>query len=143
MAAIPLPPWGANDSARRKDESTESLRPTLGAAVLVSLLFSAHPASIHAASPAPAGNTRTYYVAADEVQWDYAPSGRDEAMGMEFDDIGKSFTESGPHHIGHINKKAIYREYTDATFSTLKKRSPEERISVDGADSSWCSGRHD
>ncbi|MGH9411488.1 MAG: multicopper oxidase domain-containing protein [Vicinamibacterales bacterium] len=30
---------------------------------------------------APAGKTRTYYVAADEVQWGYAPSGRDEAMG--------------------------------------------------------------
>ena len=27
------------------------------------------------------GKVRTYYVAADEVNWDYAPSGRDEAMG--------------------------------------------------------------
>jgi len=66
-------------------------------------------------------------VAADEVGWDYAPSGRDEAMGMEFDDIGKAITESGPHRIGRVYKKAIYREYTDATFSTLKKRGPEEQ----------------
>ena len=75
----------------------------------------------------PAGKTRTYYVAADEVQWDYAPSGRDEAMGMEFDDIGKAFTQSGPHRIGRVYKKAVYHEYTDATFSTLKQRSPDEQ----------------
>lgn len=81
----------------------------------------------HAAAAAPAGKTRTYYVAADEVNWDYAPSGRDEAMGMDFDDIAKGFTESGPHHIGRVYKKAIYREYNDASFSTLKPRSPEEK----------------
>jgi len=75
----------------------------------------------------PTGTTRTYYVAADEVNWDYAPSGRDEAMGMDFDAIGQSFTESGPHQIGRVYKKAVYREYTDATFSTLKQRSPEDQ----------------
>jgi len=75
----------------------------------------------------PAGKTRTYYVAADEVNWDYAPSGRDEAMGMEFDEVAKGFTEAGPHQIGRVNKKAIYREYTDATFSKLKARAPEEQ----------------
>jgi len=100
---------------------------TLGAAVLVSLLFGAYPARIHAAPPEPKGTTRTYYVAADEVQWDYTPSGRDEAMGMDFDEIGKAFTESGPHRIGHIYKKAVYHEYADATFSTRKTRSPEEQ----------------
>jgi hephaestin len=80
-----------------------------------------------AAPTVPAGTTRTYYVAADEVQWDYAPSGRDEAMGMEFDDIGKAFTQSGPHRIGRVYRKAVYREYTDATFSTLKQRGPDEQ----------------
>ena len=80
-----------------------------------------------AAQSGPAGKTRTYYVAADEVNWDYAPSGRDEAMGMPFDDIAKVYTESGPHRIGRVYKKAIYREYTDATFSTLKVRPPEEQ----------------
>ena len=94
---------------------------------LVGIILCAYPVLIHATSAEPEGTTRTYYVAADEVQWDYAPSGRDEAMGMEFDEIGKAFTESGPHHIGHVYKKAIYREYTDATFSTLKKRGPEEQ----------------
>lgn len=74
-----------------------------------------------------AGQTRNYYLAVDEVNWDYAPSRRDEAMGMDFDPVGKGFAEPGPHQIGRINKKAIYREYTDATFTTLKPRGPEDQ----------------
>lgn len=73
------------------------------------------------------GKTRTYYVAADEVEWDYAPSGRDEAMGQPFDELQKGYTEPGPHHIGRVNKKAIYREYTDDSFSTLKTRAADEQ----------------
>ena len=80
-----------------------------------------------AATQKRSGTTRTYYVAADEMNWDYAPSGRDEAMGMDFDAVGKAFTESGPHAIGRVYKKAIYREYTDATFSTLKQRKPDDQ----------------
>ncbi len=99
---------------------------TMVALYLFILALSAHPVQIHAAAAEPAGTTRTYFVAADEVNWDYAPSGRDEAMGMDFDEIAKGYTESGPHQIGRVYKKAVYREYTDATFSTLKKRSPEE-----------------
>ena len=87
----------------------------------------ANSVHLHAAPTHAAGTTRTYYVAADEVQWDYTPSGRDEAMGMDFDEIGKAFTQSGPHRIGHIYKKAMYREYTDATFTKLKPRSPEDQ----------------
>ena len=75
---------------------------------------------------APKGKTRTYYVAADEVTWNYAPSGRDEAMGMPFDSIAKVFTQSGPHQIGSIYKKAVYRQYTDGSFKTLKKRPADE-----------------
>ncbi len=72
------------------------------------------------------GKTRVYYVAADEVEWDYAPSGRDEAMGMPFDAIARQFTESGPHRIGRVYKKAIYREYTDDTFTRLKPRAAKD-----------------
>ena len=50
---------------------------------LVGAIFCA--LSLCSAVTAQEGKTRTYYVAADEVQWDYAPSGRDEAMGMPFD----------------------------------------------------------
>ena len=34
-------------------------------------------------------------------------------------------TKRGPHRIGITYRKALYREYTDATFATLKLRAPE------------------
>ena len=104
-----------------------SLRAILVTTWLVGFVLCAQPVLIHAASATPAGTTRTYYVAADEVQWDYAPSGRDEAMGHPFDELQKGYTEPGPHRIGRIYKKAVYREYTDDTFTTLKKRDAEDQ----------------
>ena len=81
-------------------------------------------ASLRAQSPK--GKTRVYYVAADEVNWDYAPTGRDEAMGHPFDALQKVYTESGPHQVGRAYKKAIYREYTDDTFKVLKPRRADD-----------------
>ena len=72
-----------------------------------------------------APRVRTYYIAADEVDWDYAPGGVNKMMGMKFDGYSTVFTERGPHRIGTIYRKALYREYTDDTFTRLKPRSPE------------------
>ncbi|MBV9082624.1 MAG: multicopper oxidase domain-containing protein [Acidobacteriaceae bacterium] len=96
----------------------------LGAAAICATLIAE---TGHATAAEPTGNTRTYYVAADEVNWDYAPSGRDEAMGCDFDDLQKAYTEPGPHRIGRVYKKAIYREYTDSSFSKLKDRAPGDK----------------
>lgn len=93
---------------------------------LLGLFYCAQAVRAQATAPAPAGKTRTYYVAADEVTWNYAPSGRDEAMDMPFDSISRTFTESGPHQIGRVYKKAIYREYTDASFTKLQTHPPDE-----------------
>jgi FtsP/CotA-like multicopper oxidase with cupredoxin domain len=82
-------------------------------------------AVVTAAPCAAQGKVRTYYVAADEVEWDYAPSGIDQITGQPFEGIAKSYTERGPHLIGKVYRKAIYREYTDATFTKLKPRSAE------------------
>jgi manganese oxidase len=71
------------------------------------------------------GKVHTYYVAADEVEWDYAPSGINKMMGHPFEGYAKLFVEQGPHRIGKVYRKAVYREYTDETFSTLKPRGPE------------------
>jgi len=98
----------------------------LGAICLSVSILCALPARLHAAPAAHAGKTRTYYVAADEVNWDYAPSGRDEAMGMDFDSIARGFTETSANHIGRVYKKAVYHEYTDATFTTIKQRAPQD-----------------
>jgi len=60
---------------------------------------------------------RTYYVAADEVDWDYAPSGRDEAMGQPFDSIAKGYTEPGP-----IASAASTRRRSTASTPTIPSR---------------------
>ena len=101
-------------------------RAALGAISLAVSILCALPAQLHAAPAAHAGKTRIYYVAADEVNWDYAPSGRDEAMGMPFDDIAKGFVETSANHIGRVYKKAVYHEYTDATFTTIKPRAAQD-----------------
>ena len=35
------------------------------------------------------------------------------------------WVESGPHRIVKVYKKALYQEYTDESFTTLKPRPPE------------------
>ncbi len=72
------------------------------------------------------GVTRTYYIAADELDWDYAPSGLDKMMGMAPEGYAKVYLTNGPHSIGRVYRKAVYREYTDATFAHLKPRPAQE-----------------
>jgi FtsP/CotA-like multicopper oxidase with cupredoxin domain len=79
------------------------------------------------AATAAGGATRTYYVAADEVAWDYAPSGMNKITGEPFGDTENVFMQRGPDRIGHVYRKAVYREYTDATFTRLKPRGPSEQ----------------
>ena len=75
-----------------------------------------------ARQPQTAGATRTYYVAADEVDWNYAPADHDHMTGKPYDERARYYTEKGPERIGPIYRKAVYREYTDASFTTLKPR---------------------
>jgi FtsP/CotA-like multicopper oxidase with cupredoxin domain len=93
------------------------------AVCLLALFLSCRPLQ----GQSPAGKTRAYYVAADEINWDYAPTGRDEAMGHSFDELERGYTEPGPHHIGRIYRKAVYREYIDDTFTVLKERDAEHQ----------------
>lgn len=73
------------------------------------------------------GITRTYFIAAEEVLWDYAPSYPINPMHQgPFTDDEKVFVEgNGRDRIGHIYYKAHFVEYTDATFKTPKPRPPE------------------
>ncbi len=90
------------------------------------------------------GKVRTYYVAADEVEWDYAPGGVNKMMGMKFEGYSKVFTERGPHRIGTVYRKALYREYTDETFAQLKPRPAQwEHNGLLGPDPACRSWRHD
>ena len=71
------------------------------------------------------GQTRTYYIAVDEIDWDYTPLGIDGMTGKPFYHMASMYVESGKHQNGRVFQKAVYREYTDATFKTLKKRTAE------------------
>ena len=92
-------------------------------------------------STAWATQTRTYYIAAEELMWDFAPSGRDlmmpagnddpmmamadPMMGMEFDATANVYVERTPERIGSRYKKALYVEYMDATFTVRKPLADE------------------
>jgi FtsP/CotA-like multicopper oxidase with cupredoxin domain len=76
--------------------------------------------------PAANGRVSTYYIAAEEIEWDYAPLGIDITTGKPFEGTAAAYTQPGPNHIGHIYRKAVYREYTDATFATRKQRAPQD-----------------
>ncbi len=88
--------------------------------LLVSALLSA--SSVLLFSQNPPGKVWNHYIAADEIEWDYAPGGVNKMMGMKFEGYSKVFTERGAHRIGTVYRKALYREYTDETFSKLKPR---------------------
>jgi len=73
------------------------------------------------------GRVRIHFIAAEEIEWDYGPAGRDEAMGHAFSDFEKGYMEPGPHRIGRVYKKCVYREYTDAKFNRLVERSGDQQ----------------
>ncbi len=77
------------------------------------------------------GQTRTYYIAADEVTWDYVPGKTDGITGKPFRAVGLFAGGTNPgatpveKAVSTSYVKALYREYTDSTFSTLKPRPAE------------------
>lgn len=73
------------------------------------------------------GKKRIYYIAADEIEWNYAPSDSDLTFGkpLSQEPMAKVYTQSSNSTIGSKYKKAIYREYTDSTFQYLKPRAAE------------------
>jgi hypothetical protein len=64
---------------------------------------------------APSGQVRTYFIAADEVDWEYAPSRTDQVHGepYHFQDNPASKGMRDPN--ATLYRKALFREYTDAT----------------------------
>lgn len=70
------------------------------------------------------GNVRKYYIAAEEVDWDYAPSGWDNWLSVPVDKSPRA-DDAGYNDVPSLGtkwRKAMYRGYTDATFS---KRTPQ------------------
>lgn len=65
------------------------------------------------------GNVRKYYVAAEEVEWDYAPTGWDNWLGVPID-VSPRASQSTKHNTTYL--KALYRGYTDSSFSQLTEQ---------------------
>jgi manganese oxidase len=89
------------------------------APVLLALVFCGAGVSTADQTTATQGHVRTYFIAADNVEWDYEP--------VRFPILLRGEREVNPPPKVDLRtyKKAIYREYTDATFQTLKVRPPE------------------
>jgi FtsP/CotA-like multicopper oxidase with cupredoxin domain len=76
---------------------------------------------------APVAAERVYFIAADEVAWDFAPSYPNNPItGEPFTTEELVYLRQAKDRVGRKYLKAIYREYTDASFATLKPRGPAE-----------------
>ncbi|XP_069831485.1 ceruloplasmin-like [Dendropsophus ebraccatus] len=72
---------------------------------------------------------RHYYIAAEEIIWNYGPTEVDQFTGKKLDNPeseSATFFEQSENRIGGSYKKVVYVEYTDATFTKKKERSKEE-----------------
>uniref|UniRef100_A0A8C9V2M8 ferroxidase n=1 Tax=Scleropages formosus TaxID=113540 RepID=A0A8C9V2M8_SCLFO len=76
--------------------------------VLLSVLFSGLDST-----------TRTFYIGIREEMWDFAPTGRNTVTGrvIDQDQQASLFLQQGPHRIGRVYKKAVYKQYTSETYS--------------------------
>lgn len=74
-----------------------------------------HTSARNASTP----KVHAYYIAAEEVKWNYR-----QGPGI-FVPHGEREINPLPRIKSAIYRKAVYREYTDATFSTVKPRPPE------------------
>ncbi len=73
--------------------------------------------------PSSGSHVRIYYIAAEEVDWTYVPSGGDQAITGKKDDFARDSASRGmldPNQTTY--RKAIFREYTDSSFRVLKPR---------------------
>jgi hephaestin len=77
---------------------------------------------VTAADDHDGGKVREYFIAADEVEWDYAPANKNLVTGEDFGENEGVFVAHGPDRIGRIYKKAVFRAYTDDSFTQLVER---------------------
>src|SRR5579863_1963784 len=110
---------GAKLMFRSTSERGHYLNCKFGCFLVAMLILTVLPGIAHGGNvnPAPAKDarpvlpqTRIYYIAADEVEWDYAPSGTNLIEDRPFNEDEKAFMEPGPTVIGRKLKKAVYQE---------------------------------
>ncbi|NWS33917.1 FA8 factor, partial [Polioptila caerulea] len=67
--------------------------------------------------------TWTYYIAAEEMDWDYAPV-KPESLDRN---MASLYLEPGPQQIGSKYKKVVFVEYEDATFRKRKVSNQQDK----------------
>ena len=80
------------------------------------------------AASASAGESRerTYYIAADPVNWNYAPDGRNLVSGKAFTAEEGLFAAKTRGLVGPTFAKCLYRGYPDASFAAPQQRPEAE-----------------
>jgi len=71
------------------------------------------------------GQVREHFISAEEVVWDYAPSGLNLLSGKPFDEDAQVFVQQSKSRIGKSYVKVLYRAYSDASFSSLLSVDPK------------------
>nr|XP_020637515.1 ceruloplasmin [Pogona vitticeps] len=91
-------------------------------------IFEVKNCNHHAPSVQKGQKVRQYYIAADEIIWNYAPSGINNFTGEKLiqDEDAKTFFEQGELRIGGSYKKVLYYEYVDETFTVQRTKLPGE-----------------
>ncbi|XP_062906834.1 coagulation factor V isoform X1 [Mobula hypostoma] len=72
------------------------------------------------------GKIREYFIAAEEVNWNYAS----DIPKYIDSDFNSKYLEQAANRIGKIYKKAIYVEYTDKSFTQRKKSEEDNAPSI-------------
>ena len=74
-----------------------------------------------------AGVTRTYYIAAEEIVWNYGPTGINHHDGLPLDQSPESglYFAQAPTFIGGSFIKAQYVQYTDSSYSVVVPKSDD------------------
>ncbi|XP_048258570.1 hephaestin-like protein [Haliotis rufescens] len=96
----------------------------------VTALYTVNPcgSTMTGADGVGSGVTRRYNIAVEEVDWDYAPRETSLINGVDLNDPRAAFifVRDDENFIGDTYKKALYRLYTDNTFTNRKSRSQED-----------------
>ncbi|HMK32143.1 MAG TPA: multicopper oxidase domain-containing protein, partial [Nitrosopumilaceae archaeon] len=103
----------------------------LGAAltgvVVYTFTGSSHQSMMEETASEFQGITRTFYIASDEVKWNYAPSQINLITGKPYDDDASLYVKNTKDHIGSVYLKCLYRGYTDDTFTTPEPQTEKWR----------------
>lgn len=102
-----------------------------GQSVRDSLFGSSQPPSLASvAKSTPTGQavtvpvTRTYYIQAEQLVWNYFPTGIDRCSGEKPEGDQQLYTMTLNDTLGPQMYKALYRAYTDETFTTPLQHDP-------------------